>query len=222
MTPMTPTGKAADDTGDTDDTDPGERRLDPSHAYERMAARFLAGRGRERDGVGVATVRTWARSLPARGTVLDVGCGPGIPISRVLLEEGLVVHGVDASPTLVAAFRQNFPDVPIVCEPAEHSAFFNRTFDGVLAWGLVFLLPRDTQVHLLERMARALVPGGRLLFTAPEQPCRWIDILTGGPSESLGAPAYWGILRAAGLDPVAEYDDEGQNHYYDAVRRESG
>ena len=192
---------------------------DQSHGYENCAATFLAGRGRGLGGIGAATVRTWARSLPAHGTVLDAGCGSGLPLSQVLLEEGHSVYGVDASPTLIAAFRHNFPHVPVACEPAEHSAFFNRTFDGVLAWGLIFLLPTDAQVSLLQRMGRALAPGGRLLFTAPAVPSQWTDTLTGCSSQSLGAQAYRDILDAVGLDIIGECDDEGQNHYYDARRR---
>jgi SAM-dependent methyltransferase len=193
--------------------------VDHSRGYERVAAQFLGGRGSTRNGIGGATVRAWARSLPAGGTVLDLGCGSGIPVSQVLIEEGLGLYGIDASPTVAAAFRQNFPDVPIACEPAERSAFFNRAFDGILAWGLLFLLPADTQVTLLKRMTGALAPGGKQLFTAPAERCIWTDTLTGCPSESLGAQAYKDILFAAGLSLVGEYDDEGQNHYYDAMRR---
>jgi SAM-dependent methyltransferase len=138
-----------------------------------------------------------------------------------LLEERLSVYGVDASPTLIAAFRHNFPDVPVACERAEDSTFLKRTFDGVLAWGLIFLLPTDTQISLLQRIGRALAPGGRLLFTAPEVPCQWTDTLTGCPSQSLGALTYRDILHTAGLELIGQHDDEGQNHYYDALRPNS-
>jgi 2-polyprenyl-3-methyl-5-hydroxy-6-metoxy-1,4-benzoquinol methylase len=150
--------------------------------------------------------------------VLDLGCGSGIPISQILVGEGLTVYGLDASPTLVAAFREHFPDAPVACEAVEDSTFFHRLFDGIVAWGLLFLLPPETQVSLLQRMAAALTAGGRLLFTAPAQACTWRDALTGWLSRSLGAEAYKEILVAAGLSLIGEYDDEGQNHYYDAAR----
>ena len=68
--------------------------------------------------------------------MLDLGCGHGAPISRVLLEEGLDLYAIDASPKLVDAFREHFPQVPVRCEPVEESDFFGRRFDGVIAWGL--------------------------------------------------------------------------------------
>ena len=32
--------------------------------------------------------------------------------------------------------------------------FFNRMFDGVVAWGLIFLLPAEEQRRLIQRVAR--------------------------------------------------------------------
>src|SRR5437868_12907558 len=116
--------------------------VDRSSGYEGVATEFLARRGKGRStGVGVNEVRKWARTLPGGAAVIDLGCGPGFPITEVLVSEGLSVCGVDAAPSFVEAFRQNLPDIPVICEPVEDSTFFNRTFDGVLVWGLIFLLP---------------------------------------------------------------------------------
>ena len=187
---------------------------DRSGGWEDVAARFIALRSR----VGVATVRAWARSLSPGAAVLDLGCGSGVPISEALLNDGFAVHGVDASPSLVAAFRQRFPRAPVACESAEESELFGRSFDGVVAVGLVFLLPAPTQGRLIGRVASALRPAGRFLFTAPEQECSWVDALTGRPSMSLGAEAYREALTAVGLALVDTYVDEGENHYFSAVR----
>ena len=48
--------------------------------------------------------------------MIDVGCGPGFPITAVLVAEGLNVFAVDAAPSFVEAFRRNFPNTPVVCE----------------------------------------------------------------------------------------------------------
>lgn len=81
--------------------------VDRSNGYESVAAEFLAGRGRGRGaGVGVSAVRKWARTLPAGASVIDLGCGPGFPITEVLVAEGLNVFGVDAAPSFVEAFRR--------------------------------------------------------------------------------------------------------------------
>src|SRR5215472_11375865 len=119
--------------------------MDQSNGYEGVAGEFLARRGSGRSkGVGVNEVRKWARTLPHAASVIDLGCGPGFPITEILVAEGMNVFGVDAAPSFVEAFRRNLPNIPVVCEPVQESRFFDRTFDGVLAWGLMFLLfPED-------------------------------------------------------------------------------
>lgn len=192
---------------------------DRSNGYERVAEEFLAHRGRAPStGIGTREVRAWARELPRGAAVLDLGCGPGIPLTQVLVAEGLSVHAIDAAPSFVEAFRRNLPSVPVACETVEESTFFDRQFDGIVAWGLMFLLAEQDQRRLLRTMAKLLVPGGRLLFTSPAEVCTWNDMLTGLESRSLGAVEYRRELTAAGLRIGAEYEDVGQNHYYDAVK----
>ncbi len=185
-----------------------------SNGWEAVAEEFQT----LRSATGLEIVREWAASLPRGGSVLDVGAGYGEPLTAMLIEEGFDVSAIDASPTLVAAFEQRFPDVEIACEPAERSDFFNRAFDGIMAVGLVFLLPEDSQRELIRRMSAALKPGGRLLFSAPHQVCSWDDLLTGRQSSSLGADEYRSLLAGHGLRVVDEHVDDGENYYYEARR----
>lgn len=186
---------------------------DPSNGYEAIAEEFVSGRVRS-PIIGVATVREWARDLPRGGTVLDVGCGAGVPISQTLIARGFRVHGVDASPTMIAGFRARFPDAPSECAPAETSELLAGKYDGVVAWGLLFLLAPDTQAVVIRRMAEALADGGRLLFTAPREIGSWPDNLTRLTSYSLGWDAYVRLIRDAGLTFTGNALDEGDNHYY--------
>ena len=190
---------------------------DGSNGYEAVANIYIAGRGtraRVGDSIGAAVVKAWAAAFPAGATVLDLGSGPGEPSTRILQETGLTTYAVDASPTMVAAFRERFPGVPIERSTVEASEFFDRTFDGVLAWGLLFLLDPAAQAIVIKKVARALNPGGRFLFTSPKEPVEWLDGMTDRPSQSLGAQTYERLLREAGLTWVADALDEGENHYY--------
>jgi 2-polyprenyl-3-methyl-5-hydroxy-6-metoxy-1,4-benzoquinol methylase len=187
---------------------------DRSNGYEAVAAEFRAHRGQSQ--IGVETLREWARPLPREASILDLGCGDGVPVSSTLLSHGFRVHGVDASPRMVAAFRSRFPEIPAACEPVETSEFFGRTFDGVVAVGLLFLLAPEPQRAVIRKVARSLEPGGHVLFSAPAQRCTWTDVLTGRPSISLGAEEYRATLAEAGLDVLLEPEDEGGNHYYSA------
>lgn len=194
---------------------PTER--DPSNGYEAVASEFMTRR--EQSGIGVATVRAWARSLKPGAAILDLGCGHGLPISAALMDDGFVVYGIEASPSLTNAFRSRFPRAHIACEAIEDSSFFCRKFDAVMAVGLMFLLSADIQDRLIRRVAQALNSGGRFLFTSPAEACTWKDVLTGQQSLSLGVETYKDLLSNAGLVLVDEYLDEGDNHYYYSRKR---
>ncbi|MBO0701818.1 MAG: class I SAM-dependent methyltransferase [Candidatus Dormibacteraeota bacterium] len=168
--------------------------------------------------IGPDVVGDWARRLPAGGSVLDLGCGHGV-ISQALVDLGLTVYGVDASPTLLDAFRRRFPGAGAECAAAEDSRYFDRTFDGVIAWGLIFLLPEPAQRTVITRAAGALELGGGFLFTAPAQALVWTDVLTGRESRSLGAAEYRSLLRQGGCEVRDGRTDRGGNHYFCATRK---
>jgi SAM-dependent methyltransferase len=195
--------------------------MDRSNGYEAVSEEFLSRRGDSGTrsiAIGVKEVRRWAKTLRRGSSVIDLGCGPGFPITILLVEEGLQVFGVDAAPSFVAAFQRNLPGTPIVCESVLESRCFDRTFDAVLSIGLMFLLKAEEQHRLIRRFAEILVPGGRLLFTSPAKPAVWNDAMTGVESISLGAEAYMQLLGTAGISVVQEYEDIGENHYFDAFK----
>lgn len=190
---------------------------DHSQGWETVADRFIAMRSE----IGAALVRAWAQEcLAPSSLVVDVGCGSGVPIAKALNDDGFIVFGIDASPSLIKAFRDNLPGVSVACEPVQDSHFFGRTFAGALSVGLIFLLAANDQQTMLGRVAAALDPGGRFLFSAPKQACEWNDTLTERSSLSLGAEAYATRLNSVGLDLLRCLTDEGGNNYYDAVKRQ--
>lgn len=188
---------------------------DRSNGYEAIAEEFTRART---PTIGPTIVREWARGLPPDAFILDIGCGHGIPISQALLQDGFTVCGVDASPTLGSKFCERFPNAPVECSSVENSLFFSRTFDAVVAWGLIFILPVETQRSLIGKVARTLNLHGHFLFTSPKQACTWIDGMTGLPSISLGHEVYEQELAAHGLVLVGNDEDEGENYYYFATK----
>ena len=192
--------------------------MDKSNGYEGIASHFLRGRGRAINGIGKSAVHKWTQTLQPGSVILDIGCGSGIPVSKVLVDAGMIVFGIDASPTLANAFHENFPDLPISCEAAEESALFGRQFDGIISVGLMFLLSGETQIALINKTSAALKPGGKFLFTSTYSAHTWIDIMTDEPSISLGAEKYRELTAASGLSIIDEFEDEGGNYYFDSVK----
>jgi hypothetical protein len=118
---------------------------------------------------------------------------------------------------MIAEFRSTFPNVPVQCA-CRRFGFLRPNFDGVVAWAFLFA-PRRIQLKLAKKIAAILPSGGRLLFTAPSQPCSWLDAVTERPSISLGHDAYRVALHAEGMTPVGTYVDEGQKLPLLALKR---
>lgn len=187
--------------------------IDQSEGYEEIAELFMTARS----DIGATFVRSWAKdNLRASSSIVDVGCGSGVPIAQALIGDGFTVFGIDASPTLLAVFRRRFPHSPSVCEAAQDSAFFDRRFDAAVSIGLLFLLSANDQRNVFQRVSNALKPGGRFLFTAPWQVAEWQDVLTERQSRSLGKGEYKRLMQESGLRLVDCHEDE--NHFYDAIK----
>ena len=48
--------------------------------------------------------------LKPGATILDVGCGSGLPVDKYLVEKGYDVIGIDLSAKQIALARQNVPE----------------------------------------------------------------------------------------------------------------
>jgi hypothetical protein len=77
---------------------------------------------------------------------------------------------------------------------------------------------RGVQAIVIRKAAGALTPGGKFLFTSPQEAGTWPDALTARESISPGAHAYRDMLRAEGLILDGDASDEGGNHYYFASK----
>jgi 2-polyprenyl-3-methyl-5-hydroxy-6-metoxy-1,4-benzoquinol methylase len=187
---------------------------DGANGYEEYAEIFMRARNLK---IGLSVMRQWASQLAPGSELLELGCGHGV-ISQVLLEAGVKLSVVDASPTLLREFHSRFPDVEVECSTAQKSELLSRKYDGVVACGLIFLLTETDQRSVLRRAADALRPNGRLVFTAPNEALTWNDSITEMPSLSLGATVYEALLRDLGLDVSSGVIDEGGNCYYEGIK----
>lgn len=194
--------------------------VDVSNGYESNALEYVGLR--ERSPIGSVVVADWAASLDPAAEVLEIGCGAGVPVSRALVDAGLKLWAIDASPSLLRIFRPRFPDVPARCEAAETSDFFGRTYDAAISIGLLFLLEESAQLGLIRKVSETLRAGGRFLFSAPLEAGTWRDAVTGFESRSLGRERYEEALSSAGLRVLRTWQDEGGSNYYEAQRADSG
>ena len=143
------------------------------------------------DGDNPAEYASWLaalrRQLPAGASVLDLGCGCGVPVAATLANGGYRVTGVDLSEVQIARARHLVPEATFVHADANRVAFADRSFDAVVCLYALIHMPLDEQPQLISRIAGWLRPGGLLLVTTGAQ--AW----TGTEERWLGgsAPMWW-------------------------------
>ena len=106
---------------------------------------------------------SWLGALPAKGRVLEIGCGHGEPIAAALAAAGQRVTGIDPSAQMIAEARQAVPGQDFrqlaLVELEETDAF-----DGACCFfSLLCMDPIELRIGL-ERLHRALKPDAPLLI----------------------------------------------------------
>jgi ubiquinone/menaquinone biosynthesis C-methylase UbiE len=129
--------------------------------YDLIADWYPTDRGHT---VGVAEALAFAASLPARSRILDLGCGNGVPITRAIVDAGHRVVGLDSSAGMLARFRLNLPDAPVLHGDARWLPFQDGCFDAAISWGMMFHLSRRDQTATIANVSRVLKPGAPFLF----------------------------------------------------------
>jgi 2-polyprenyl-3-methyl-5-hydroxy-6-metoxy-1,4-benzoquinol methylase len=172
--------------------------------YDRMAEQYLATKDPE-DPLALVALEDLASLLPSEASVLDLGCGAGVPVTRWLADRGFAVTGVDVSARQLELARKNVPEGTFLKADMTELAFAPESFDAAVAFHSIIHVPRAEQHALLESIHRWLKPGGVFLATmtvSDYEGCEenW---------EGWGAPMVWShydreanvaMLREAGFE----------------------
>jgi SAM-dependent methyltransferase len=139
----------------------------PSHYGADLAAVHAAGF----TDLARAAAEELLGALPARSSILEIGCGDGTT-ARLLTDAGHRVAAVDASPAMVRLAMEHAPRAAIRHEAGLEG--LPAGVDAVLAAGevLAYLPPRGSAPRLplsekLRRLAACLRPGGTMWFDVP-------------------------------------------------------
>ncbi len=184
--------------------------------YDRIAERYADASEEARADATYfrAFLDRCLRSIPAGGTILDLGCGAGL-ISAELARRGRVI-GVDLSSEQLRLARARVPAASFVLADLSELEVRNGAVDAIAVFWSVIHVRRERHAALFARMRTWLRPGGVLFGTlgSGDNPAERDD-------DFLGAPMYWShfdaetnrrLLREAGFEveeaDVAEDMDE--------------
>jgi 2-polyprenyl-3-methyl-5-hydroxy-6-metoxy-1,4-benzoquinol methylase len=117
------------------------------------------------DSTAAHFLRRFADILPAKGRVLDLGCGPGVPFDRWLVSQGFTVTGIDISQKHIDLAKRNVPEATYIKADFTTLALDSESFDGILSLYAIFHIPRQEQGTLLAQIHHWLRPGGSMLLS---------------------------------------------------------
>jgi len=172
--------------------------------YDQMAEQYLATKDPE-DPLALEALEDLAILLPSEASVLDLGCGAGVPVTRWLADRGFAVTGVDVSAKQLELARTNVPEGTFLKADITEVVFAPESFEAVLAFHSIIHVPRTERPTLLESIHRWLKPGGSLLATMALADYEGRD----EDWEGWGAPMVWShygrnanvaMLREAGFE----------------------
>jgi len=110
--------------------------------YERHASEF-ARRRAEGPWPDLVWIERFAARLTGAATILDLGCGMGVPVARTLAARGHAVTGIDTSQRMIDLARVNVPAAEF--EVGDMRTFVPAcTFGAILAWDSFFHLSPGT------------------------------------------------------------------------------
>jgi cyclopropane fatty-acyl-phospholipid synthase-like methyltransferase len=122
--------------------------------------------------------------LTPGATVLDLGCGAGVPATRELAGHGLRVVGVDFSAVQLARARRLVPAASLVQADMTALRLRPASLDAVVSFYALIHVPLADQRALFPRIRSWLRPGGYLLAIVGAH--RWT-----GTDRYLGADMFW-------------------------------
>lgn len=178
-----------------------------------MAKEYLADRARLKSS---KYLQKFLKYLPKNSTILDLGCGAGVPVDDVLLKAGHTVVGIDISPEQIKLARKNCPKGQYLVGDIAELATGEYVVQGVVMLYALFHLPRTDHSRILGVIASNMIRGGILLVTMGDRPFEGEHKLYGQPmwSSQWGTAQNRQMVEAAGFRTILDEMDTsgGERH----------
>lgn len=169
--------------------------------YDSVAREFARSRDK------TLFERAWLDRMLAHAPgrrVLDLGCGPGLPIARYLSDRRATVTGVDGAAAMIELFAENLPRAEAIFADMRGLSL-QREFDAILAWDSFFHLSPDDQAAMFPVFAAHAAPRAVLMFTTGDAAGTPVGQVAGKAvyHASLDPREYRGLLDKNGFELIS-------------------
>jgi 2-polyprenyl-3-methyl-5-hydroxy-6-metoxy-1,4-benzoquinol methylase len=160
--------------------------------FNRVAERYLNSRNRAENQ---RHLDLFIDRLAPDATILDLGCGAGIPIDEYCIAKGHNVIGLDISEKQIELARKHVPQGHFEVRDMFSLAPGAYQVDAVVSFYAIFHTPREHHEQLLRTLGSFLAPRGWLLITMAAS--EWEG------AEEFSAPSWYGAT--AGLRRIVRW-----------------
>jgi len=183
--------------------------INPNNSYDQIANAYLSQRHQFKNHT---YLRKFVELLPKAASVLDIGCGAGVPIDEFLVKQGCLVFGFDHSPKQIELARKLVPKASFAVKNMTKLQLNEFSVDAVVCFYVTFHIPRSEHAELLKKIRSYLPPGGPLLITMGD--VEWEGVKNFHGSEmhwsQFGAEKNQQLIKDAGFEILlAEMDRAG-------------
>ena len=174
--------------------------------YDRIARKYMDVRDQF---VNNRYLLNFNSRLKPGSLILDLGCGAGKPIDRILVNRGHKVIGVDISRKQIKLAKRNVPEAKYVVKDISNLKKEEYRVDAVISFYTILHIPRETHQELFYIMNSFLPEGGLILVTMGSSEWEGIE-------DFYGVDMYWShygpeknmeIIEKAGFEVILDETD---------------
>lgn len=155
--------------------------------------------------------------LPPRASILDLGCGTGIPAAQSLAAAGHHVTGIDVSARMVELAKLQVPEGEFFQTDMMEARFDDARFDAVVAYFSLLMLPKRDVAVMLDRIrgwlrSDGLLSIGMVNFDADAAPVEFMGVpvrVTGYAPDGIAAALLQSRLTLISLETVEHQPSVG-------------
>ena len=132
--------------------------------YDTIAAEYNSNRLTRKEVVG-EYFESLSHFFPQTGTLLDLGCGGGEPVTGYFARKGFHVTGVDISEQMIEIARKQVPQGNFIRRDMTECLFDEASFDLIVSTFAIIHIPQPEQEHLLRNILKWLKSSGIAYLT---------------------------------------------------------
>ncbi len=150
------------------DLQPDEHGDIVREGYNKIAGKYSQDRSLFKNK---KEIDDFIEQLPDGAVVLDIGCGGGVPVLKLLVEKGYSAKGIDFSKGMLELAKKNVPKAELILGDVMKTYFESESLDGIISAYAIIHIHRSHHPALYLKIHNWLKRGGIMLVSTAKDEC---------------------------------------------------